>query len=105
MSLIADNAWNGGIVIGAGVPAPRGGDLSGIAGRLARNGNEVAAGRTDDPLGALAWLANLAAGRGRPIQAGMVVITGSVVPTVDVAAGERLAFALDGVGDVNMMAR
>jgi len=105
MSLIADNAWNGGIVIGAGVPAPRGHDLSGIAGRLVRNGNEVAAGRTDDPLGALAWLANLAAGRGRPIQAGMVVITGSVVPTIDVAAGERLAFALDGVGNVSMRAR
>jgi 2-keto-4-pentenoate hydratase len=105
LSLIADNAWNGGIVVGAGMAPARGLELSGIAGRLLRNGREVAAGQTDDPLGALAWLANLAAERGRPIQAGMVVITGSVVATVDVAAGEQLVFALDAIGDVVMTAR
>jgi hypothetical protein len=29
-----------------------------------------------------------------------VVITGSIVPTVDIGVGERLEFALEGVGDV-----
>jgi 2-keto-4-pentenoate hydratase len=53
-------------------------------------------------MGALAWLANLAAEHGRPMQAGMVVITGSVITTVDIAAGERLDFALDGVGETSM---
>ena len=67
LSLIADNAWNGGIVLGAPKPPPAGLDLNGIAGRLKRNGKEEATGKTDDPLGALAWLANLAAERGRPI--------------------------------------
>jgi 2-keto-4-pentenoate hydratase len=32
----------------------------------------------------------------------MVVITGSVVPIVDVAPGDRLDFAIDGVGEVAM---
>ena len=36
-------------------------------------------------MGALAWVANLAADRGRPMTAGMVVITGSVITTVDIA--------------------
>jgi 2-keto-4-pentenoate hydratase len=36
--------------------------------------------------------------------AGMVVITGSVVTTVDIAPGERLDFALDGVGETTIMA-
>jgi 2-keto-4-pentenoate hydratase len=104
LSLIADNAWNGGIVLGAAMPPPAGSDLNGIAGRLKRNGREELAGKTDDPMGALAWVANLAADRGRPLTAGMVVITGSVVPTIDIAPGERLDFALDGVGEVAMTA-
>ena len=105
MSLIADNAWNGGIVIGAARRLPAGLDLNGIAGSLLRNGVEAGEGTTDDPLGALAWLANLAIERGRPMTAGMVVITGSVIPTLDIAAGERLVFALDGVGDCALTAR
>ena len=36
---------------------------------------------------------------------GMVVITGSVMPTVDIAPGERLDFALDGVGETTLTAR
>ena len=104
LSLIADNAWNGGIVIGAAQAAAGGCDLNGIAGTLKRNGKEELTGKTDDPMGALAWVANLAIERGRPMTAGMVVITGSVVTTVDIAPGERLDFALDGVGDDAMTA-
>jgi 2-keto-4-pentenoate hydratase len=104
LSLIADNAWNGGIVIGAGKPPPAGSDLNGIRGVLRRNGQEELVGKTDDPMGALAWVANLAASRGRPMTKGMVVITGSLVVTVDIAPGERLDFAIDGVGDVSMTA-
>jgi 2-oxo-3-hexenedioate decarboxylase/2-keto-4-pentenoate hydratase len=104
LSLIADNAWNGGIVIGAAKAPPAGSDLNGIRGALKRNGKQELAGKTDDPMGALAWLANLAASRGRPMVKGMVVITGSLIVTVDIAPGERLDFAIDGVGDVSMTA-
>ena len=104
LSLIADNAWNGGIVIGVAKPPRAGLDLNGITGRLMRNGKPEATGKTDDPMGALAWLANLAVERGRPMTAGMVVITGSVVTTVDIAPGERLDFALDGIGETSMTA-
>jgi 2-keto-4-pentenoate hydratase len=104
LSLIADNAWNGGIVIGSAKPLPAGLDLDGIAGVLSSDGKEAAAGKTDDPLGALAWLANQAAECGRPMTAGMVVITGSVIPTVDIAVGERLDFALDGIGETSLAA-
>src|SRR5262245_21952882 len=76
LSLIADNAWNGGIVIAAPKPLPATLDLDGIAGGLSRDGRLEAAGKTDDPLGALAWLANLAIERGRPIEMGMIVIAG-----------------------------
>jgi 2-oxo-3-hexenedioate decarboxylase/2-keto-4-pentenoate hydratase len=104
LSLIADNAWNGGIVIGPGRPLPAGLDLDGVGGVLRSNGNEVGAGKTDDPLGALAWLANQAAKCDRPMTAGMVVITGSVIPTVDIAVGERLDFSLAGIGEASLTA-
>jgi 2-keto-4-pentenoate hydratase len=104
LSLIADNAWNGGIVIGAPTAPPAGSDLNGIRGALRRDGKEELVGKTDDPMGALAWVANLAVSRGRPMTKGMVVITGSLIVTVDIAPGERLDFAIDGVGDVSMTA-
>jgi hypothetical protein len=34
----------------------------------------------------------------------MVVITGSVITTLDIAPGERLDFALDGIGSTTMTA-
>jgi 2-keto-4-pentenoate hydratase len=104
LSLIADNAWNGGIVIGQAIELPKALDLNGIGGTLKRNGKPDGSGKTDDPLGALAWLANLAADQGRPMTAGMVVITGSVITTVDIAPGERLDFELSGIGSTSMTA-
>ena len=105
LSLIADNAWNGGIVIGPPKAYDPSRDPNGIEGTLRRNGRVELTGKTDDPFGALAWLANLAVERGRPMRAGMVVITGSLVVTVDIAPGERLDFTIDGVGEVSMTAQ
>ena len=98
-SMIVDNCWNGGVVIGAGAsgPIPH---LIGIGGFLTINGRKVSAGRAEDPYATLAWLANLLAGRGRSLTAGMVVITGSVVATESVAPGDRVVFAVDGLGEV-----
>jgi 2-keto-4-pentenoate hydratase len=103
LSLIADNAWNGGIVIGT-AKAPPAGDLNGIRGVLKSNGKEVASGKTDDPMGALAWLGNTAAECDRAMTEGMIVITGSVVTTVDIAPGERLDFVLEGIGETTLSA-
>lgn len=103
LSLIADNAWNGGIVLGPPGAAVAG-TLDGVGGRLVVNGVERGTGKTDDPMGALAWVANLAIERGRPMTAGMVIITGSVIVTIPMAPGDRFAFTLDGLGTVEMTA-
>lgn len=102
-TLIADNAWNAGIVLGKAVTVPKAKELNGIAGRLTMPGG-VREGRTDDPMGALAWCVNLAADRGRPLEAGQVVITGSVIPTLPIQVGERFVFELDGIGSVEIEA-
>jgi 2-keto-4-pentenoate hydratase len=103
LSLIADNCWNGGIVLGAPV-AYDGRPLAGIGGRLTVNESNTHDGRTDDALETLAWIANLAAGQSRPLAAGMVVITGSVIPTLPIKPGDRFAFALDGLGTTEVTA-
>jgi 2-keto-4-pentenoate hydratase len=74
--------------------------LVGIAGRLRLGGKAVGEGAAEDPCATLAWLANHLAERGRDLKAGMVVITGSVIPTVSIASGERAEFAVDGLGEV-----
>jgi 2-keto-4-pentenoate hydratase len=105
LSLIADNAWNAGIVIGTEQPLPAGLELDGIEGRLEIGGGETHTGKTDDPLGALAWVANLAADRGRPMTKGMLVITGSVITTLPIAVGQTFRFSLAGLGTTEMTAR
>jgi 2-keto-4-pentenoate hydratase len=104
LSIIADNCWNAGIVLGAPVAYDPARPLDGIEGRLAINGSVGHRGRTDGPLDTLAWIANLAAGQGRPLTAGMVVITGSVIPTLPIKAGDRFVFELDGLGSTEVTA-
>src|SRR5947209_7151623 len=75
VSMIVDNCWNGGVVIGTPQPVtPQ--DVAGIAGRQTLNGRLIGEGKAEDPFATLAWLANLLAERGRSLNAGMVVITG-----------------------------
>lgn len=101
-TLIVDGSWNAGIVIGDAKPVPADMDLNGLAGRLSVNGEPRAEGHTDDPMGALAWVANLAAEHGRPLLKDMVVITGSVLATLAIHPGEAFHFEIDGVGDARM---
>jgi 2-keto-4-pentenoate hydratase len=101
LSLIVENCWNGGVVVGAPKPVPID-TLNGIAGRLTLGGKPVGEGRAEDPAATLAWLANHLAERGRELKAGMVVITGSLIPPVSIAPGEHAAFAVEGLGEVVM---
>jgi 2-keto-4-pentenoate hydratase len=100
-SLIVENCWNGGIVIGTPKRIALD-DLVGITGRLTLGGKLIGEGAAEDPCATLAWLANHVAERGRDLKAGMVVITGSLIPTVSIAPGQRAVFTVDGLGDVAM---
>jgi len=100
-SLIVENCWNGGVVIGTGKPVAVD-DLVGIAGRLTLDGKLVGEGRAEDPCATLTWLANHVAERGRDLNAGMVIITGSLIATVSIAAGQQAVFTVDGLGEAVM---
>jgi 2-oxo-3-hexenedioate decarboxylase/2-keto-4-pentenoate hydratase len=50
------------------------------------------------PHQALAWLANHLAAEGRGLHAGQIVLTGSLVKTLWLHAGDRVIMQLDGLG-------
>jgi len=98
VSMIVEKCWNGGVVIGEPKPvAPK--DIIGVTGRQTLNGISIGEGKSEDPFATLAWLANLLAERGHSVKAGMVVITGSLIPTFSVTPGDKAVFTVDGLGE------
>jgi len=104
--LIADNAWNGGVVAGPEIADWRGLDLAGARGSLEIDGKPVGEGRGGDAMGhpfePLAWLANNAIARGRPLCAGDIVMTGSIIPTQFLEAGNRAVYTHEALGRVEL---
>jgi 2-keto-4-pentenoate hydratase len=101
LSLIVENCWNGGVVVGTPRSVPVA-TLVGMAGRLTIGGKTVGEGTAEDPCATLVWLANHLAERCRDLKAGMVVITGSLIPTISIASGERAVFTVEGLGETAM---
>ncbi|MGW6277017.1 2-keto-4-pentenoate hydratase [Kribbella sp. NPDC055071] len=103
---VADNASSAGYVLGRDRAKPDELDLRGIEARLFRNGDEVAAGRSDAVLGnpatAVAWLANKVASFGVTLEAGQVFLPGAVHRAVDVRGGDSFEAVFDGLGTVSM---
>ena len=83
-------------------PAP---DLLGVIGRALINGVEAGQGSGADVLGhphnALAWLANRLAADGKGLRAGEIVLTGSLVKTIWLNAGDSVVMELAGLGSVS----
>jgi 2-keto-4-pentenoate hydratase len=104
--LIADNSWNEGAVLGEPVKDWKALDLSQVLGVARINGKPVGEGRGDAAMGhpfdAVAWLANHLASRGRGLPRGEFVITGSVITSKAVKSGDRVEFALGGMGKVQV---
>ena len=106
LSIIADNAWNGGIVLGPPATDWRTVDLAAVHGTMVINDAVVGEGYGRDvmghPLDALVWLANVLAKRGQRLLRDMVVMTGSIVATKFVHPGDTVHFSMDGIGEVRL---
>jgi 2-keto-4-pentenoate hydratase len=104
-SIAADNAWNAGVVLGPPQPVPATG-LNGFGARLTLNGTLVDSGDTDaamgDPLRVVAWLATHLRGRGRQLQAGQWVLTGSIVTTKFPQPGDHARLEIEQLGAVGV---
>jgi 2-keto-4-pentenoate hydratase len=101
-SLIADDFFDAGCVLGAPVADWRRFDLRSLVGYTQIDGEEVGRGKGGDvmghPFAALAWLANSMAARGKHLRRGEFVLLGSVVETKWVEPGQRVTIHIEGLG-------
>jgi 2-oxo-3-hexenedioate decarboxylase/2-keto-4-pentenoate hydratase len=104
-TLVADDFFAAACVLGQGVSRSAAPDLLGVIGRALINGDEIGQGTGADVLGhphnALAWLANHLAADGKGLRAGEIVLTGSLVKTVWLNAGDSVVMRLKGLGKVS----
>jgi 2-oxopent-4-enoate/cis-2-oxohex-4-enoate hydratase len=99
---VADNASCGVFVLGDRLVDPRDVDLATCGMVLEKNGEIVATGAGAAALGhpanAVAWLANTLGALGIALEAGEVVLSGSLAAMVPVRAGDDLRVSIGGIG-------
>jgi len=99
---VADNASCGVFVLGDRLVDARDVDLTTCGMVLEKNGEIVVTGAGAAALGhpanAVAWLANTLGAHGTALEAGEVVLSGSLAAMVPVEAGDNLRVAIGGIG-------
>jgi 2-keto-4-pentenoate hydratase len=104
LTLVADNSWNGGIVLSEFATAWP--DLENVLGRATQDGAAIGEGHGRDILGhpfqSVAWLATQLASRGVGLKTGQVVMTGSVMKTVFPEQDGHFRFDLAPIGFVEV---
>lgn len=104
---IADNASSGGLVLGSRPVRPESVDLSLCGCLLHRNGRltDTGAGGAvlgGSPVNALVWLANVLGERGVSLEAGHVILPGSVTAAIPVSPGDTVSATFDRIGTVSL---
>ena len=94
-SLVADDFFSAGCVLGEPITPEAAGDLSKLRGGFSLNGSRPADLGSGDailghPLVALAWIADHASRLGTPLRAGQVITLGSVVKTIYPEPGQQI---------------
>jgi 2-keto-4-pentenoate hydratase len=102
--ILACDLYQRGVVLGPMDRSRHGGSADGLVGRVCVGEREQATddvtAMTGDLIDLIRHVAGVLAGFGRRLEAGQVVITGSIVPPVGVHPGDRLRFELDPIGAV-----
>lgn len=106
-TLIADDFFNAGCILGEPVHDWHALDLANLTGFTRVNGREVAQGKGElvmgHPLHALAWLANSLTQHGQPsLKAGEFVLLGSVVETQWLKPGDRVEIDIPQLGELSL---
>ena len=100
------NTFSGGIVLGRPLTAPHGLDLRYEGMAMHVNGKPAGSGTgvevLGDPLASVAFCANTLATLGLSLRAGMVLMTGSIVASIPLAAGDHVQVGFSRLGRVEV---
>lgn len=103
---VADNASCGLVVLGDRIADPRSVDLRCCGILIEKNGQLISTGAgaaaLGSPLNAVAWLANTLGAFGIGLEAGEIVLSGSLVPLEEVVPGDQLSLEIGGIGRADM---
>jgi 2-oxopent-4-enoate/cis-2-oxohex-4-enoate hydratase len=103
---VADNASCGLFVLGDEHADPRDLDFPNLEMRVYKNGDFLSRGlgsaALDSPLNCVSWLANTLSKFGITLDAGDVVLSGSLVPLEPVVAGDEMRLEVDGIGTASV---
>jgi 2-keto-4-pentenoate hydratase len=103
-TLIADDFFGAGQVLGEPVSADEIGDPVSLTGRASVNGVEIGFGHASDlmghPMNVLAWLANALVGRGDQLRAGDTVFLGGLFQTRWLNVNDEVSFDVARLGRV-----
>jgi 2-keto-4-pentenoate hydratase len=103
-AIVADNTFHAGFVLGAPVEDWRRIDLGAVRGVTRANGAVTGEGRGADvqghPMASLAWLANRLGTLGRRLEAGYLVLTGSLPLPYWANAGDVVEIEIEHLGAV-----
>ena len=103
---VADNASCGMFVLGDTAISPRKIDLATCGMVMEKNGEICATGAgaaaLGSPVNCVAWLANTLGQFGIKLEAGEVILSGSLVPLLPVAAGDYVHVSVGGLGTASV---
>ncbi|HTM23496.1 MAG TPA: fumarylacetoacetate hydrolase family protein [Kofleriaceae bacterium] len=103
---VADNASSGLFLVGRARMLPGAIDFAGCTMTVDKNGRPLSRGTGAEALGSparcVAWLANQLAEFDIGLEAGEIVLSGSLVPLEPVVPGDRMRMTVPGVGSVEV---
>ena len=104
LTMITDNAWCSGIVLGKELPNWEQLDLDVIKSQLLWNNEppQNAMIRDANPLESLSWVVNLLLSHGRTIPKNSVIITGSVIKTRAPHKGDTVIYKVGDLSEVEI---
>ena len=103
---ISDNASCGAFMLGDSAVDPRDVDLVTCGMVHSKNGEVIATGAgaaaLGSPVNCVAWLANTLGGFGIKLEAGEVILSGSLVPLHPVVPGDSMSLSIGGIGNASV---
>ena len=103
---VADNASCGIFVVGEGRVDPNTLDLAAVKMDIECNGEHVAEGLGSavqgHPCTAVAWVANTLGAYGITLNAGDIILSGSLAPLLPITPGDRYSMTLEGIGTASI---
>jgi len=105
LTLIADNAWSAGVVLGSPILNWENLNLEKLNSTLHWNAESIVTAHINsaNPLNSLEWIINHLGKQGKTIPKGSIIITGSVIQTRKPSQGDKIIYKIEDLSEVEVL--